>query len=319
MHAQVAEHHYANQLNNFASLHMELGSLDMAEKMYIEALDVTRRLCVAPDVWRANTAKPQPPAKIDTTTTTTTTTLTIQTATPVQHCRCVPAPAPLPPFRAFTPHRYGKRNLDVARTLQNLAVLNRNLGRYDKALDLLHEATGVFRHVLGDDHPELAQIHTNRSVVLAGLNRINEAVDAARLAYSIMQRKMASDHPKLLMYVANLAKCLELKGTKVVKKEALGLYVAAARSLRLRIEVDHPLVPSSSSSSSLQASSSSSSSSSSASSSSSSSSLLLQVVVVVVVVVVCCARMRERASMSLIVWSLVPEAADERDSQPLPV
>ena len=44
--AHVAEHHYANELNNFASLHLEMGNLAKAEEMYEEALDITLRLYV---------------------------------------------------------------------------------------------------------------------------------------------------------------------------------------------------------------------------------------------------------------------------------
>ena len=42
----LAEQHFANQLNNFASIYLGMGDLVQAEKMYEEALDITLQLCV---------------------------------------------------------------------------------------------------------------------------------------------------------------------------------------------------------------------------------------------------------------------------------
>ena len=60
---------------------------------------------------------------------------------------------------------------------------------------------------------------------------MNEAVTAASRAYETMRGRLPSSHPTMLMYVANLTKCYEAKGTKAAKMDALALYVEAARAL----------------------------------------------------------------------------------------
>ena len=102
--------------------------------------------------------------------------------------------------------------------------------RYDQAIS-------IFRQLLGSNHPELALIRCNKSAVLAQMGRVNEAVTAATMGYRAAKIRFTRNHPKLLMYITNLARCLELKGTKLAKQECIPLFLEAAELISTSLSV----------------------------------------------------------------------------------
>ncbi len=52
-------------------------------------------------------------------------------------------------------------NVEIALTLNNLAVLYQALGRDDEAALLLRRALVIFEQTLGDDHPHLIACREN--------------------------------------------------------------------------------------------------------------------------------------------------------------
>ncbi|MGI8966065.1 MAG: tetratricopeptide repeat protein, partial [Limisphaerales bacterium] len=106
-------------------------------------------------------------------------------------------------------------HLDVASTLNNLAVLLHNTGDNTSAEPAIREAVDMQRRLVGNEHPGLATSLRFLSDILRGLGKFPEAVTAARESLAIRQKIFGSnnwytiDSAKTLIFLQGHDKPLE--------------------------------------------------------------------------------------------------------------
>jgi len=83
---------------------------------------------------------------------------------------------------------------DLARSLNNLAQVHHDQGRYDEAKPLYVQALEIRRKALGEDHPDFAASLTNMGVLYVEQGRLDEAAPMLQQALVIFEKALPSDH-----------------------------------------------------------------------------------------------------------------------------
>ena len=83
----------------------------------------------------------------------------------------------------------------VAASLNNLAVLYREQGKYEQAEPLIQRALAIREKVLGPDHPQVATVLENYAALLHKLNRDAEA-DKMEARAQAIRAKHAQEIPQ---------------------------------------------------------------------------------------------------------------------------
>ena len=76
----------------------------------------------------------------------------------------------------------GDEHPDVARSLNNLALLYKSQGRNTEAEPLYRQALEMFQRLLGDEHPDVAQSLNNLALLYQSQGRYTEAEPLYRQA-----------------------------------------------------------------------------------------------------------------------------------------
>ena len=84
---------------------------------------------------------------------------------------------------------------DVATTLNNLAVLYRNMGDYEKALPLYQRDLEISEKVLGPQHPSVATTLNNFAGLYYQMGDYEKALPLYQRALEILKNKLGSAHP----------------------------------------------------------------------------------------------------------------------------
>ncbi len=85
----------------------------------------------------------------------------------------------------------GANHPDVAQSLNNLAALHENQGRYAEAEPLYKRALAIQEETLGPDHPHVAILLSNLAVLYRNQGRYAEAIKAIRRASTIYRDRAA--------------------------------------------------------------------------------------------------------------------------------
>ena len=93
---------------------------------------------------------------------------------------------------------------DVGKLRNNLGVVYRNLGQYDKARDLLEAALESAVKNFGPEHPNVAVRQNNLAYVLKNLGEKEAAVQLMQKAYALRLKLLGPEHP----YTKSSAKTL---------------------------------------------------------------------------------------------------------------
>ena len=133
----------------------------------------------------------------------------------------------------------GNDHPDVAQSLNNLANLYSDTGRYQEAEPLLKEALAIRRKRLGNDHPSVAQSLNNLAVLYYETGRYQEAEPLYKEALAIYRKLFGNDHPDVARSLNNLAVLYKATGRY---QEAEPLYKEALAIYRKTLGNDHPLV-----------------------------------------------------------------------------
>jgi eukaryotic-like serine/threonine-protein kinase len=122
----------------------------------------------------------------------------------------------------------GRDHVAVAASLENLANVRKDQGRYDEALAFLDRALAIRIAVQGADHVEVGGVHQDLADVLAVAGKLDRALTEYRAALEIKTKKLGHDHPKVIELVLNRAEA-EMNGARYAA--ALADYTSAAATI----------------------------------------------------------------------------------------
>ena len=104
------------------------------------------------------------------------------------------------------------RILGQTPSLNNLAGLLQDKGRYAEAEPLHRRALAIREQALGPGHPDTAVSLNNLGALIHAQGRYAEAEPLARRALAICQAALGHDHPQSVQFRANLTKLLSRRG-----------------------------------------------------------------------------------------------------------
>jgi len=107
---------------------------------------------------------------------------------------------------------HGPRDLRVAATLHNIAVVQGQLGNYEQAEKTFREAIAICDEQLGKDFPDTQLITKNLASMLHRAGRLEEAVPILQKALGISERSLGRTHRQTATTLASLATVLADQG-----------------------------------------------------------------------------------------------------------
>ena len=99
----------------------------------------------------------------------------------------------------------GEDHPDVATSLNNLAVLYNSQGRYSESETLFLQALELRKRLLGEDHPDVATSLNNLAVLYKSQGRYSEAEPLFLQALELAERVLGVNHPNTVIFRKNLA------------------------------------------------------------------------------------------------------------------
>jgi CHAT domain-containing protein len=107
--------------------------------------------------------------------------------------------------RDLTKRLRGEAHPAYATSLNNLALLYRNLGEYGKALPLYQQARDLRRRLLGEAHPHYAQSLNNLAGLYQEMGEYGKALPLCEQARDLTKRLRGEAHPDYAASLNNLA------------------------------------------------------------------------------------------------------------------
>jgi tetratricopeptide (TPR) repeat protein len=83
---------------------------------------------------------------------------------------------------------------NTAKSLNNLGEVYRNLGRFDEAEPLYHQALAIDEETIGPEHPDTATDLNNLAKLYAAQGRLAEAEPCYTRAVAIRTKRLGPDH-----------------------------------------------------------------------------------------------------------------------------
>ncbi|RME51490.1 MAG: CHAT domain-containing protein, partial [Deltaproteobacteria bacterium] len=127
----------------------------------------------------------------------------------------------------------------MADILNNLGVLAKVVGDYDRARPLYERALAIREERLGPRHPRVADTLNNLGLLLFEQGLYDDALPLYRRALSIFEEQLGPEHPRVAQIAVNLANLLEEEG---LDEEAESLYERSLAITEKRLGKDHPFV-----------------------------------------------------------------------------
>ena len=93
----------------------------------------------------------------------------------------------------------------MAGSLNNLAILYREMGRYAEAEPLYRRSLEIREKQLGRDHPDVAGSLNNLANLYSDMGRYAEAEPLFRRSLAIREKQLGADHPDVAQSLNNLA------------------------------------------------------------------------------------------------------------------
>ncbi|MEH2354160.1 tetratricopeptide repeat protein [Nostoc sp.] len=104
-----------------------------------------------------------------------------------------------------TKKRLGEEHLDVATSLNDLALLYNSQGRYSEAEPLHVQALALRRKLLGEEHPDVAQSLNNLALLYHLQGLYTEAEPLYLKALEIFEQRLGVNHSRTVKCCENLA------------------------------------------------------------------------------------------------------------------
>ncbi|WP_414590159.1 tetratricopeptide repeat protein, partial [Scytonema sp. PCC 10023] len=136
----------------------------------------------------------------------------------------------------------GEQHPDVAQSLNALAALYQNQGRYTQAEPLFRQALEMRKRLLGQQHPDVATSLNDLAALYQKQGRYSEAEPLHRQALEMTKRLLGEQHPSVATSLNNLA---ALYGSQGRYTEAEPLYRQALEMTKRLLGEQHPSVASS--------------------------------------------------------------------------
>jgi serine/threonine protein kinase/tetratricopeptide (TPR) repeat protein len=114
----------------------------------------------------------------------------------------------------------GKEHVDVAESLNNLAVVFERQGKPVEAEPMHREALAMQRKLLGNEHPAVADSLDNLANALYRQGKLTEAEATHREALAMRRKLFGNEHPDVAYSLNNLANVLGSQG-KLAEAETL--------------------------------------------------------------------------------------------------
>ncbi len=102
-------------------------------------------------------------------------------------------------------HVVGSAHPSYAAALNDLGLVQRDLGRGDSAITTLQRSAAVAEVALGPDHPSVAAVLSNLSQALRRVERFDQALEVQQRALSIDRAALGDADPGLAFHYSNLA------------------------------------------------------------------------------------------------------------------
>jgi CHAT domain-containing protein/Tfp pilus assembly protein PilF len=131
----------------------------------------------------------------------------------------------------------GPEHPSFATSLNNLAALYRDEGKYEEAESLYQRSLAIREKALGPEHPDLAGGLNNLADLYELEGKYQEAEPLYKRALTIQEKALGTDNPAFALSIANLAGLYGVEGRYA---EAEPLYL---RSLAIREKALGPLHP----------------------------------------------------------------------------
>jgi tetratricopeptide (TPR) repeat protein len=132
----------------------------------------------------------------------------------------------------------GPEHPNVAESLNNLACLLREQGRYAEAEPLYRRALAINEKTVGPGHPDVATILNNLAMLLQLQGKYAEAEPLYRRALVVLEKSLGSEHPNVAQSLNNLAGLLLQAQGKYAEAEPL--YRRALAVLEKTLGSEHP-------------------------------------------------------------------------------
>ncbi|GIL87932.1 hypothetical protein Vretimale_6273 [Volvox reticuliferus] len=126
---------------------------------------------------------------------------------------------------------------EILRTLNNLALLLQDQGKYGEAEQLHRRVLAGLERLLGSEHPDTLSSVTNLASILKAVGQYDEAEQLHRRALLGRERVLGSNHPDTLRSANNVANALKEQSKF---KDAEALHVRVVSSLEKVLGPDHP-------------------------------------------------------------------------------
>jgi tetratricopeptide (TPR) repeat protein len=126
---------------------------------------------------------------------------------------------------------------EVATMLNNLALLYRQMGNYEKALPLYQRALEKYEKVLGPEHPDVATTLDNLALLYESMGNYEKALPLYQRAFDIREQFLGSQHPDVAITLNNLAGLYRHMGNY---KKALLLYQKDLEISEMALGPEHP-------------------------------------------------------------------------------
>ena len=127
--------------------------------------------------------------------------------------------------------------LNLATSLNNLAALYDDQGRYSEAEPYYKRALAIWEKALGPEHPQVAQTLNNLAALYYTKGQYVEAEPLFKRALALVEKALGPDHPHVATSVNNLAELYQAQG-KYAEAEPL-----LQRSLAIREKALGPQHP----------------------------------------------------------------------------
>jgi len=139
--------------------------------------------------------------------------------------------------RAYTEVEFPDGHINLAASLNNLAVLLKAQGRLAEAEPLLKDALGMNKRLFKGDHPQVAASLNNLAALHQDLGKLAEAEPFVTDALDMRKRLFKGDHPQVANSLVTLGLLLRDQG-KLAEAEP---FVTDALDMRRRLfKGDHP-------------------------------------------------------------------------------
>jgi class 3 adenylate cyclase/tetratricopeptide (TPR) repeat protein len=132
---------------------------------------------------------------------------------------------------------YGPDHLDVATSLNDLAIAHWYQGQYAEAQPLNERALAIRERALASDHPDVANSLTLKAMLSAGQGKFADVQPLYERALAIRERALGPDHPSVARSLSNLANFYVSQGRYA---EAPALYERALSIWKRALDPEDP-------------------------------------------------------------------------------